>query len=195
MNVCMFSLKSELKNDGFNNDPVMMMAEVEDPSYALDLKLMQEVQLNDEDLIRIVKNHLSGSGKTNTVYTYKTIEDVELIHKNNQILVPRSKRQSVLDWYHTVLIYPSEARMIETIKLVFTWSGLNKQAKQLVKTCHECQMCKKAGKKKYGLLPPMNVELKRWNRVNVDLWGPKSIVNVNGYTYKIVLRHVLETCT
>ena len=69
---------------------------------------MREAQLEDEDLIRIVKNHLSGSGKNDTVYTYKAVEDVELIHKNNRILVPRSKQQSVLDWYHTILVHPGE---------------------------------------------------------------------------------------
>ena len=72
--------------------------------------------------------------------------------------------------------------MIETIKLVFTWSRLHKQVQELVKTCHECQMCKKVGKKKYGLLQPKNAESLRWNRVNVDLWGLKLVVNVNGYT-------------
>ena len=129
MNICMFLSESEFEEDNFNNDAIMTMTELEDPSYALDLKLMQEAQLNNEELVRIVKNHLSGSGKNDTVYTYKKLEGVELIHTNNRILVPRSRQQSVLDWYHDVLIHPGEARMIETIKLVFTWSGLNKQAK------------------------------------------------------------------
>jgi hypothetical protein len=56
------------------------------------------------------------------------------------------------------LVHPGEARMINTIKLVFTWDGLNKQVKKLVKTCATCQICKKAGKKKYGLLPPKDAE-------------------------------------
>ena len=146
-------------------------------------------------MVRIVKNHLSGNGQNDTVYTYKTVEDIKLIHKNNRILVPRSKLQSVLDWYHTVLIHPGESRMIEIIKLVFTWSGLNKQAKNLVKTCHECQMCKKVGKKKYGLLPPKTAESMRWNRVNVDLWGLKSVVNVNGYTYKLHIITMVDPVT
>ena len=75
--------------------------------------------------------------------------------------------------------------MMETIKLLFTLGGLNKQVKQLVKTCHKCQIRKKAGKKKYGLLPPKNTEFIRWNRVNVDFLGPKSVVNANGYTYEV----------
>ena len=97
MNVCMFLSKIEFEEDGFDDDAVTTMAEVEDLSYSLDLQSMREAQLNDEDLIRIVKHHLSSSGKNDTVYTYKSVEDVKLVHKNNQILVPRSKQQSVLD--------------------------------------------------------------------------------------------------
>ena len=161
MNICMFLSESEFEDDGLDDDAVMTMKEVDESSYPLDLKLMRTEQLEDEDLIRIVKNHLSGSGENGTVYTYKAVKDVELIHKNNSILVPRSKQQSVLDWYHNILVHPGEKRMIESIKMVFTWSGLDKQAKELISTCHEYQMCKKAGKKKYGLLPPKTAETTR----------------------------------
>ena len=55
MNICMFLSESEFENDGFNDDfndeVVRSMAEVEDPSYALDLKSMQEAYLNNEDFI------------------------------------------------------------------------------------------------------------------------------------------------
>ena len=108
MDICMFLSEAEFEKDGFDDDAVMTIAEVEDPSYPLDLKSIREVQLIDEDLIRVVKNHLSGNGKNNTVYAYKTVEDVELIHKNNQILVPRAKQQNILDWYHTILTRPGE---------------------------------------------------------------------------------------
>ena len=122
----MFLSEAKFEEVAFDNDAVMTMAEVEDPSYPLDLKSMREAQLNDEELFRVMKNHLSESGKNDTVYTYKIVEDVKLINKNNRILVPRSKQQSVIDWCHTILVHPGESRMIETIKLVFTWSGLNK---------------------------------------------------------------------
>ena len=74
MNMCMLLLESEFEEDGFDDDVVISIVEVDNSSYALDLKLMQEEQLNDKDLIKIVKNHLSGSGKNDTVYTYKTLE-------------------------------------------------------------------------------------------------------------------------
>ena len=40
MNMCMFLSESEFEEDGFDDDVVMSMAEVDDPSYALDLKSM-----------------------------------------------------------------------------------------------------------------------------------------------------------
>ena len=43
MNMCMFLSESEFKEDGFDDDVVMAMTEVDNPSYALNLKSMQEV--------------------------------------------------------------------------------------------------------------------------------------------------------
>ena len=138
MNICMFLSGCEFEDDGFNSDcdTVMTMSETEDCEYALDLKSMREAQLDDKALMKLVKQHIQSNGHDDTIYTYKSVEDVVLIHKNNRILVPQSKQQQVLDWYHDILIHPGEKRMIETIKLVFTWSGLNKQVKDLVKLCH-----------------------------------------------------------
>ena len=65
----MFLSEAEFEEDGFDDDAVMAMSEVDDPSYPLDLKSMKEAQLIDENLIQVVKNHLSGSGTNDTVYT------------------------------------------------------------------------------------------------------------------------------
>jgi hypothetical protein len=51
------------------------------------------------------------------------------------------------------------------------------QVKDRCKTCHECQMSKKGGNKKYGLLQEKKGEVIKWSRVNVDLWGPTSVDN------------------
>ena len=152
MNICLFLSECEFEDDGFNSDcnTVMTLSEPEDDcDYALDLRSMREAQFNNKSLMKLAKQHIQSNGHNDAIYTYKSVEDVILIHKNNRILVPQSKQQRVLDWYHKILIHPGEKRKIETIKLDFTWNGLNKQVKQLVKTCHECQICKRAGKKKY----------------------------------------------
>ena len=143
MNICLFLSEYEFENDGFNSDcdTVMTLSETEDCEYALDLKSICKSQLNDKALMKLVKQHITSNGRDDTIYTYKSVEGIELIHKNNRILFPQSKQQRVLDWYHDILIRPGEKRMIETIKLVFTWSALNKQVKELVQSCVRTRMC------------------------------------------------------
>ena len=34
-----------------------------------------------------------------------------------------------------------------------------------------------------------------WNRVHVDLWGPKSVVNVNEYTYELPIMTIVDLVT
>ena len=41
MNICMFLSESEFEEDGFDDDAVMTMAEVNESSYPLDLKSMK----------------------------------------------------------------------------------------------------------------------------------------------------------
>ena len=58
MNICMFLSESEFEDNGLD-DAVMTIKEVDESSYPLDLKSMRMAQLEDDDLIRIVQNHLS----------------------------------------------------------------------------------------------------------------------------------------
>ena len=51
MNRCMFLSEVDFEEDDFDDDAVMTMVEVEDPSYPLDLKSMREAQLINEDFI------------------------------------------------------------------------------------------------------------------------------------------------
>ena len=74
----------------------------EGSSYLLDLTSMRIAQLNDESLMSKVGNCLASCEQNNTIYTYKCVEGVEFIHKNNRTLVPKLKQQSVLEWYHNI---------------------------------------------------------------------------------------------
>ena len=107
MNICLFLSECEFEDDGFSSDcnTVMTLSETEeeDCAYALDLKSMREAQLDDKPLMKLVKQHIQSNGHDDAIYTYKSVEDVILIHKNNRILVPQSKQQRVLDWYHDIL--------------------------------------------------------------------------------------------
>jgi hypothetical protein len=132
--------------------------------------------------------------------TAKVIEGSNLLHRpdrkhNARIVVPSALINRVLDWYHTVLVHPGETRMEASIRSVYTWKNLRRDVQARCKTCHKCQLAKKSGKKKYGHLPPKTAECLMWNRVNVDLWGPATINNKNGKTYKIHVMTMIDPTT
>ena len=152
--------------------------EVED-RFPLSCKRMQDDQLSDVKLMKTVKKSIDKKEKK---YSYKKVEEVELVHKDGKILVPPAARPRVLDWYHQHLVHPGIERMYSTIKINYTWSELLKDCEKYCKSCERCQLLKKTNKRKVGLLPEKKGELTKWLRVNVDLWGPKTVNNVNGFT-------------
>lgn len=56
-------------------------------------------------------------------------------------------------------------------------------------------MSKKSGRKKYGRIPPKEAECLKWNQVNVDLWGPKTINNHDGNAYKLHAMTMIDPIT
>ena len=85
--------------------------------------------------------------------------------------------------------------MTESIKLLFSWSSIKKQVVQLVKHCHKYQISKRAGKNNYGLLPLKESESIWWKRLYDNLWGPKSIVDVNEFTYELYVMTMIDPTT
>ena len=75
------------------------------------------------------------------------------------------------------------------------WPNLRKDVIRFCKTCDLCQRCKKQKKRKYGLLPEKEPEVTKWRRVNVDLWGPKTIQNKTGWDYAIHVMTMVDPVT
>ena len=67
-------------------------------------------------------------------------------------------KKRILEWYHQYLIYPGTTRMEARIKQTLTWPNLRKDDEKYVKTCKQCQLCKKQ-RNKYGKLPPKEAEV------------------------------------
>jgi len=157
--------------------------------FPLDVRMFQYHQHRDDELLRRVRS------TTTTAFTLKTVEGVLLLHENNKIVVPQPLQERVMDWYHYALVHPGVKRMEESIRLMYTWPGLRDAVKKYCRPCDQCQRCKTTRKKKYGLLPEKQGEVVKWSRVNVDLWGPKSVVNKNGYTYQIHVMTMVDPVT
>ena len=67
MNICMFLLESEFKEDCFDDDVMMSMTKTDDPPYVLDLKSMQKAQFSDKDMINMEDSRDNILGKLHLV--------------------------------------------------------------------------------------------------------------------------------
>ena len=85
--------------------------------------------------------------------------------------------------------------MKNSIRAVYTGPKPQKDINQLIKTFDKCQQCKKQRKKKYRLLPAKEPEVKKWQRVNVDLWGAKTVHNKNEWDYKVHVMTMVDSVT
>ena len=175
------------------SDATSYIADAYNYEFALDVKMFQEHQKNDKRIIK--QAELALNNKT-SIISLKEVEGVDLVHKNNKIIVPDTLKDRVMDWYHDVLVHPGMTRMEASISSVYTWVGLRKDVEHYCKTCDVCQRTKRSRNKiKYGLLPEKEGEITKWSRVNVDLWGPKSIKNKNGFTYEIHIMTMVDPVT
>ena len=86
-------------------------------------------------------------------FSTKEVEGVELIHYNNKICVPETLVTGVMEHYHEHLCHPGQQRMERSISAIYTWPKMRENIIEHVRTCHECQMCKRSNKKRYGLAP------------------------------------------
>ena len=175
------------------SDATSYIADAYNYEFALDVRMFQEHQKKDKRIIK--QAELALNNKT-SIISLKEVEGVDLVHKNNKIIVPDTLKDRVMDWYHDVLVHPGMTRMEASISSVYTWVGLRKDVEHYCKTCDVCQRTKRSRNKiKYGLLPEKEGEITKWSRVNVDLWGPKSIKNKNGYTYEIHIMTMVDPVT
>ena len=146
--------------------------------FPMQPELIKKYQNKDREL---QKKAMKTKG---TKFSSQKVENVELIHYDGKIYIPKPLRQRIISWYHQYLIHPGRTRMEATIRHNFTWPGLTPEIEEHCKTCPSCQLFKKQ-RKKYGHLPPKKAEINPWSRVNVDLIGPYNISTPKG---KIQLR-------
>jgi transposase InsO family protein len=116
--------------------------------------------------------------RPNSVYTRTEVRGgtrrFDIIETNGKIVVPKSLRKRIMNWYHEQLMHPGITRMIKTIRQHFTWPKLDDDVEKLCKACRTCQLTKKT-KKKYGHLPPKKAEAIPWDTLCIDLIGPYTV--------------------
>lgn len=162
----------EINASTFVNEYTEMYAnELPDDAYPLRMHLIAAEQRKEKAL-------QAALNKPNSKYTRTEVrggkQRFDIIETNGKIVVPKSLRKRIMNWYHEHLMHPGITRMIKTIRQHFTWPGLNDEVEKLCKTCKTCQLTKKT-KKKYGHLPPKEAEVIPWDTLCIDLVGPYTV--------------------
>ncbi len=138
-----------------------------DDSFPFSMSLIGEKQRSDLSW-NVAGNH----------FIDKTIEDcvVKVTQNLEQVAVPTSLVNSLLDWYHDVLVHPGFTRMYNALKQLFWWKSIRKDIEDFVKSCHVCQV-NKTNKKNYGLLTATNIDenIGKFETVAIDIAGPYDI--------------------
>ena len=148
--------------------PLALEERLKNKKFPLAPDMIQWYQQEDEKLQKKLRS------KTTDSYTSKEIKGFDLVHYRNKIFVPKKLRKRILDWYHKLLCHPGIDQMRKSIRSLFVWPKMDEEIQEFCRTCRTCQLAKRE-RKKYGKLPPKAAEETMWKRVNVDLWGPKTV--------------------
>ena len=103
--------------------------------YPLKFQTISKYQEKDAALMKKL-----ATDKTYELTTFHGGEnkEIELITKEEKIVIPQKLQRRIVEWYHTFLCHPGETRTEQTIRQHFTFKGL----KPLVKdVCSKCSIC------------------------------------------------------
>ena len=113
------------------------------------------------------------------------------VHKD-RIVVPRTLRNTMMQWYHESLLHPGMNRMKATIKSNFYWKGMDTDIENLVRNCDKCQIFKKTAVRPVGHVPVRaSRSVTPWDRVHVDCVGPWTVDIRIQDSDKVVKRTIL----
>ena len=140
--------------------------------FPVHLQKIKEKQEKDRSLRKKIRQNPKD-------YTKIVIENQKIVSFRNRIYIPQELRRQVLSWYHHYLCHPGATRMYKTIGATMYWESMESDIKAFTKACPTCQKHKKK-RKKYGKLPPKQVDLIPWECVCVDLVGPYTVTDKTG---------------
>lgn len=155
--------------------PVALMAELygadnDDVIFPLTFDNIMNQQKKDN----VLQKQVADSSQ----YHFKSFRGggkaINLICRNDKIVVPSNLQKELVSWYHTQLCHPGETRTEQTIRQHFWFSNLRDTVHDMCSKCPTCQKSKVTFKK-YGKLPAKEAETEPWERLCVDLIGPYTI--------------------
>ena len=104
------------------------------------------------------------------ILCYKWLDPV---HSRLLLVVPRSLRHKILENCHDTKLsgHFGQAKTIERLKQNYIWYGLREDARNYVKSCHTCNVNKKANVKPKGPLGQFHAGIPM-EKLHMDILGP-----------------------
>ena len=90
-----------------------------DCEFALNVNMFYYHQDKDKEILKQVQTKIRKNPHS-TLYTTKEVKGVDLVHKNNKILVQKILEEQVINWHHSILVHPRCDRMEDSIRSLYT---------------------------------------------------------------------------
>ena len=121
-------------------------------------------------------------------------KEIDLITKDEKIVIPEALQERIVQWYHTFLCHPGENRTELSIRQHFTFKGMRPLIKKI---CSKCSVCQKSKKhtQKYGHLPEKTAETNPWTTLCVDLIGPYTVTGKHGRKFTLWCCTMIDPAT
>ncbi|POM74151.1 LOW QUALITY PROTEIN: Pol protein [Phytophthora palmivora] len=112
-------------------------------------------------------------------YKLKPLLGCPLVTYQKRVIIPKSLREDLVDWYHQNLGHPDPERQFKTMHQILYWLSMESHRLGNVSPTKA-----HSGKQDYGLLPPRTLKtVNPWDIVHVDLIGP---YKNNGYDITMI---------
>jgi hypothetical protein len=126
---------------------------IKDSMFPYAPELDQVKDLSSEDLqnqrahhLRYIRNQGLFVVSDDILYKYEWSKDEEgnrsALPSRRTPVLPSTFRQTVLMAFHDRLGHPNRDRVLSILKRAFWWPGMDSDANQYVKRCHECTLAK-----------------------------------------------------
>ena len=135
------------------------------PSETL-IKRLKISYTNDPLCQYIIKDHLK--------HPAYTIDPEGIIHRDGRTVIPTTDNSLKADILHECHDIPTSghlgsAKTLELVKRQFYWNGMDREVKEYVTTCLQCQRDKPSNQAPIGLLQPLPIPERPWSSVSMDL--------------------------
>ena len=144
---------------------------LEIPVLHLSEEMLPQLQLADEDCIRIFQNLAMGITSKHFAIKHDILYNMKFGYP--RVVVPKILRYELLKYVHSIPIsgHLGFTRCYEKLSLRYFWPTMSADLSNFIKTCNSCLSNKVSREKRYGLLKPIPIPTTIFERISSDICG------------------------